>query len=533
MTRLEMEATINSGGTVLWNGKILYTIDDLPTQQEIDDLTRPPASGPSAYDVAVFNGFEGTEAEWLASLVGPQGEQGEKGDTGDEGPQGDPGTGDLNGPASSTDNHVALFDGITGKLLKEGPDIADLATDSDLSTGLATKQDALGFTPVPNTRTVNGHALSVDVTVSKSDVGLGNVDNTSDTNKPVSTAQQTAIDGKVDDTAYDATSWNGVTNVAPSKNAVRDKVESLVIPVASDTAYDATTWNGNTDVPTKNAIRDKLETMSSADIQEFSASGTWTKPSGKKMAKIVLIGAGGGGGGGSRGATSPVTGGAGGNGGAYLEIDVPIDMLGATETVTIGAGGGGGAGRTGSNGAGTTGTTGGDTSFGTTALFKAKGGGGGGAGQNGSNSAVGTVGVVEVGGIASDAGTYAQAIGRAPAANGGIGGISDSTGGHKANSVIASFMAPTGGGAGGSRQSANGGGTGRTSSSDGANAGTGTDNSAVPFVGGGGGASANGNAFNGGNGGIGAGGGGGGSTSTTTAGTGGTGGNGYAIVISW
>ena len=31
---------------------------------------------------------------------------------------------------------------------------------------------------------------------SKADVGLGNVDNTSDANKPVSTAQQTALDGK-------------------------------------------------------------------------------------------------------------------------------------------------------------------------------------------------------------------------------------------------------------------------------------------------------------------------------------------------
>lgn len=36
---------------------------------------------------------------------------------------------------------------------------------------------------VPTTRTVNGHALSGDVTVSKADVGLGNVDNTSDATK--------------------------------------------------------------------------------------------------------------------------------------------------------------------------------------------------------------------------------------------------------------------------------------------------------------------------------------------------------------
>lgn len=35
--------------------------------------------GKSAYEVAVMNGFEGTEEEWLASLVGPQGIQGEPG----------------------------------------------------------------------------------------------------------------------------------------------------------------------------------------------------------------------------------------------------------------------------------------------------------------------------------------------------------------------------------------------------------------------------------------------------------------------
>lgn len=51
----------------------------------------------------------------------------------------------------------------------------------------------------------------------KGDVGLGNVDNTSDANKPVSTAQQTAIDAKVADAIND-----GTTTVAPSQNAVFD-----------------------------------------------------------------------------------------------------------------------------------------------------------------------------------------------------------------------------------------------------------------------------------------------------------------------
>lgn len=35
--------------------------------------------GKSAYEVAVANGFEGTEEEWLESLKGPQGEQGDTG----------------------------------------------------------------------------------------------------------------------------------------------------------------------------------------------------------------------------------------------------------------------------------------------------------------------------------------------------------------------------------------------------------------------------------------------------------------------
>jgi hypothetical protein len=51
------------------------------------------ADGDSAYEVAVANGFEGTESAWLTSLIGPQGDQGPEGPQGpqgDEGPQGEP-----------------------------------------------------------------------------------------------------------------------------------------------------------------------------------------------------------------------------------------------------------------------------------------------------------------------------------------------------------------------------------------------------------------------------------------------------------
>ena len=61
----------------------------------------------------------------------------------------------------------------------------------------------------------------------------------------------------VSDTAY-GVGWDGVTTVAPSKNAVYDKVNGMV----DDTAYDATSWNGVTTVaPSKNAVRDKIETI--------------------------------------------------------------------------------------------------------------------------------------------------------------------------------------------------------------------------------------------------------------------------------
>ena len=44
--------------------------------------------GKSAFDVAVKNGFEGTEEEWIQSLKGDKGERGEQGPQGEQGPEG-------------------------------------------------------------------------------------------------------------------------------------------------------------------------------------------------------------------------------------------------------------------------------------------------------------------------------------------------------------------------------------------------------------------------------------------------------------
>ena len=51
-------------------------------------IVRTSQAGASAYDIAIANGFVGTQAEWLASLDGAQGPQGPAGPTGPQGPQG-------------------------------------------------------------------------------------------------------------------------------------------------------------------------------------------------------------------------------------------------------------------------------------------------------------------------------------------------------------------------------------------------------------------------------------------------------------
>lgn len=81
---------------------------------------------------------------------------------------------------------------------------------SSLQLGVGPTTALAGNTPVvPPTRTVAGKALSSDVTLAKADVGLGNVDNTSDAAKPVSTATAAALVPKAG-----VRVWNGTAYVA-------------------------------------------------------------------------------------------------------------------------------------------------------------------------------------------------------------------------------------------------------------------------------------------------------------------------------
>jgi hypothetical protein len=298
---------------------------------------------------------------------------------------------------------------------------------------------------------------------------------------------------------------------------------------------------------------------SSANIQEFTSSGTWVKPAGMQVVYIQLIGGGGGGG---------AIGGYGGGGGAYSDVSMLASQLTSNVTVTIGAGGAQTA-------------AGGNTSFGSYLVS-----GGGAAGISGGYSPPSTplLRIGANGGIAYfitantsiRQGQTAQIVtGLYAHAN-----VSDNQA-NVANvaNVVSAFTSIYGGGrgGGGGNTSANnqflgsreGGGSvrgagaggasgfanatqGQTlgsnggfsySSNGGLSGGNGVDRPAnTIFVhggsGGGGGASGanNVNGSNGGNGGYPGGGGGGGGASgaaNSLSGSGGTGANGYALIITW
>ena len=71
------------------------------------------------------------------------------------------------------------------------------------------KQAALGFTAVPDTRTVNGHALSSNVTVTTTDLGLNNVTNDAQVAKAAYTGKGSILVGTAASTYTDTLTGSG------------------------------------------------------------------------------------------------------------------------------------------------------------------------------------------------------------------------------------------------------------------------------------------------------------------------------------
>ena len=150
--------------------------------------------------------------------------------------------------------------------------------------------------------------------------------------------------------------------------------------------------------------------------QQFTSSGTWTKPSGCNMIRVYVTG--GGGGGGGSGAGGNDFGGAGGAGGTAIEI-LDVSSL-STVTVTVGSGGAKGS------SASSNGSTGGTSSFGS--YCSATGGTGGIQGNfgvnKGGNGGTGSGGNLNITGGDGGSGQDNSGISNQYASAWGVGGSS-------------------------------------------------------------------------------------------------------------
>lgn len=106
---VSLEGSIEDSGANILIGYINTVENKVALQGEFNKLTE--LRGYSAYDIAVLNGFEGSEEEWLKSL---------KGEKGDPGSGGGGSVATVNGIAPDENGNIELPEGTQGPPGKDG-----------------------------------------------------------------------------------------------------------------------------------------------------------------------------------------------------------------------------------------------------------------------------------------------------------------------------------------------------------------------------------------------------------------------------
>jgi hypothetical protein len=120
-------------------------------------------------------GGTGTFSDWLISVSGVQGIQGATGAPGAPGA----GTGDVVGPASSVDNRVAVYNGTSGKVLKDGGIVLGTISSQNSNGVTITGGTISGITDMA---VGDGGTGASDASGARTNLGLGNVQNVDQTN---------------------------------------------------------------------------------------------------------------------------------------------------------------------------------------------------------------------------------------------------------------------------------------------------------------------------------------------------------------
>ena len=124
------------------------------------------ANGKSAYEIALQNGFTGTEADWLTSLKGQKGDTGAKGERGEKGEPGEKGErgekGDPGEKGEKGDAGTPGKDGVNGKDGTNGADgYSPTATVTETDAGAVISiTDKNGTTTATVKNGTNGDAAS-------------------------------------------------------------------------------------------------------------------------------------------------------------------------------------------------------------------------------------------------------------------------------------------------------------------------------------------------------------------------------------
>lgn len=173
------------------------------------------ASGASAYEIAVSNGYSGTETQWLASLVGATGPTGATGATGATGSTGASGTNGTNGAKGDTGDTGPAGPGVatggtTGQYLTkvDGTNYntqwstLDLSGKQDVVSGVSSTE--IGYLDGV-TSAIQTQLNSKQATVSGvSDIEIGYLDG-------VTSSIQTQLNAKASMTDFSNTAWTAYT----------------------------------------------------------------------------------------------------------------------------------------------------------------------------------------------------------------------------------------------------------------------------------------------------------------------------------